>query len=84
MTVFVVLLTASTSFLILSGLVAFAMLLWRGPSPPPAPVIEAAHVDDPGPVPGPGSPHSGPGLDDPDPGSDVWTEFDRRRDAALV
>jgi len=84
-TVFVVLLTASTSFLILSGLLAFAMLLWRGPSPPPAPVIESAYVDDPGPLPGPtDSPPPGPGLDDPDPGSDVWTEFDRQRDPALV
>jgi len=83
-TLFVVLLTASTSFLILSGLAAFVMLAWRGPSPPLEPVVELPCTDGPGPGAGPGSPDPGPGLDDPDPGSDVWTEFDRQRDPALV
>lgn len=77
MTVFVALLAASTSFLILSGLAAFATLLWRGPLPPRDPLYDAPYPDDPG-------PSSSPGPDDPDPELDVWTEFDRQRDPALV
>jgi len=77
MTAFVILLAASTTFLILSGLAAFVIFLWQGSLPPQAPVADAPYPDDP-------SPSSGPGPDDPDPELDVWTEFDRQRDLAPV
>ncbi len=62
------LLVASASLVVLSGLGTFALMAWQGPPPPPRDLTFAG----------------APSPDDPDPGLDVWAEFERQRDVAVV
>lgn len=77
MTLLLTLFVASTSFLVLSGIAAFAMVAWQRRQPPRATVVDGGHPDDDGPGPD-------PGPDDPDPRLDVWAEFERLREPVAV